>query len=164
MKFDPNVRSMALEMPNHLLYRYMYSIVPRRDPASSYVAVSHQGETWHLFNAEAMALGRMAKMIAIFLRGKHKPMYAQNRYDLGDKCVVVNASNVKVSGNKRNAKLYRHHTGYVGGLKEIPFKELIVKNPSEIIRRAVKGMLPNNNIQDMLIEKNLIVYAGPYHN
>jgi large subunit ribosomal protein L13 len=64
-------------------------------------------------------------MIAIFVRGKHKPGYSQNRFDMGDKCVVVNASKVKVTGDKMNQKIYRHYTGYVGNLKEIPMKDLI---------------------------------------
>ncbi len=87
-------------MPNHLLYRYMYGIKPKKDPESAYVAVYNKGETWHLFNAAKMPLGRMAEMISIFIRGKHKPTYAMNRYDLGDKVIVVNASNVKVTGSK----------------------------------------------------------------
>ena len=100
MKFDPNIRQRPMEMPNHLLYRYMYGIIPKKAPESAYVAIHHKGETWHLFNAEKIPLGRMAQMIAVFIRGKHKPGYAQNRFDMGDKCVVVNASKVKVTGNK----------------------------------------------------------------
>jgi large subunit ribosomal protein L13 len=111
-----------------------------------------------------MPLGRMAEMIAVFIRGKHKPEYSNNRFDLGDKCIVVNASKVKVTVKKRIHKLYRHHTGFAGGLKEIPFKDLLAKDPGEIIRRAVKGMLPNNNIQGTLLERNLIVHADLYHN
>ena len=69
-----------------------------------------------------------------------------------------------MTGTKKNYKLYRHHTGYPGGLKEIPFKELQEKNPREIIRRAVKGMIPKNSIRDDIIERNLIVHNGMYHN
>jgi large subunit ribosomal protein L13 len=118
-------------MPNHLLYRYAYGKVPNKKAESAYVAVSHPttGETWHLFNAAKMPLGRMAEMIAIFIRGKHKPTYAYNRFDLGDKCVVVNASNVMVTGDKMNQKLYRHYTGYPGGLKEIVMKDLVERHP-----------------------------------
>ena len=151
------------EMPNHVVYNYLYGMKPQKKPWSSYVAVNHKGQTWHLFNAETMPLGRMAKMIAIYIRGKHKPTYAQNRFDLGDKCVVVNASTMKVTGDKMNQKIYRHHTGYPGGLKEIFMKDLLKKDPAQIVRRAVKGMLPNNTIQDILLERNLIVHAGPYH-
>jgi Ribosomal protein L13 len=90
--FDPNIRHRVMKMPNHLLYRYMYGIVPKKGPESAYVAVHNKGETWHLFNAAKMPLGRMAEMISIFIRGKHKPTYTMNRFDLGDKVVVVNAS------------------------------------------------------------------------
>lgn len=95
-----------------------------------------------------MPLGRMAQMIAVFVRGKHKPTYANNRFDLGDKCIVVNASKVKVTGDKMTQKIYRHHTGYPGGLKEVQMKQLVEKKPDEVIRRAVVGMLPNNSIRD----------------
>lgn len=98
--FDPNIRQRPMKMPNHLLYRYMQGIVPKKGPESAYVAVHNKGETWHLFNAAKMPLGRMASMIAIFVRGKHKPSYTMNRFDLGDKVVVVNASNVRVTGKK----------------------------------------------------------------
>lgn len=85
-------------MENHLVWRYHLGIPPEKKPQSSYVAVSHKGQVWHLFNAQRIPLGRMASMIATFIRGKHKPTYAYNRFDLGDKCVVVNAGKVKVTG------------------------------------------------------------------
>ena len=116
-----------------------------------------------MFNAAKIPLGRMAAQIAIFVRGKHKPTYALNRFDLGDRVVVVNASNVLVTGQKKTQKLYRHHTGYPGGLKEIQMKHLIEKDPQQVIRRAVKGMLPKNNIREKLLDMNLFIHAGPYH-
>lgn len=125
LKFDPNIRHTVMEMPNHLLYRYMQGVKSKKEAESAYVAVHHRGQTWHLFNAEKIPLGRMAEMIAIFIRGKHKPNYAMNRYDLGDKCVVVNASKVRTTGDKMNQKLYRHYTGYPGGLKEVLMKDLV---------------------------------------
>ena len=73
MKFDPNVRETAMTMPNHLLYRYLYGIIPKREVESAYVAVNHKGETWHLFNAEKIPLGRMGTLIASLIRGKNKP-------------------------------------------------------------------------------------------
>lgn len=93
---------MAMEVPNHLLYRYLDGMPPIKEPESAYVAINHNGETWHLFNAAKMPLGRMAVMIANFVRGKHKPTYEYNRFDLGDKCVVVNAANVKATGRKKH--------------------------------------------------------------
>lgn len=152
-----------MTMPNHLMYRYLYGVKPKKDPESAYVAVHNKGETWHLFNAEKMPLGRMAEMIAIFIRGKHKPTYHSNRFDIGDKCIVVNASKVKVTGKKMNQKLYRHYTGYVGGLKEILMKDLVEKDPQEIIFRAVKGMMAKNTIRNIILDQNLIIHAGPYH-
>ena len=102
-------------------------------------------------------------MIATFIRGKHKREYTQRRYDLGDKCVVVNASHIKVTGRKMDHKLYRHHTGYPSGLKEIVMKDLIERRPEEIIERAVKGMMPPNKIRKSMLRKNLIIHEGPYH-
>lgn len=100
-KFDPNIRQRPMEMPNHLMYRAMLGIVPKGEPESAYVSIIHNGERWHLFNAEKISLGRMGAMIAVFIRGKHKPNYTNNRFDLGDRCVVVNASKMKVSGQKK---------------------------------------------------------------
>jgi large subunit ribosomal protein L13 len=105
----------------------------------------------------------MAQMIAIFIRGKHKPGYAYNRFDMGDKCVVVNASKVKVTGKKMDQKIYRHYTGYVGNLKEIEMKDLVERHPDEVVRRAVKGMLAKNTIRNILLDRNLIIHAGPFH-
>lgn len=163
LKFDPNIRHRPMQMPNHLLYRYLYGIKPQKEAESAYVAVHNKGETWHLFNAAKMPLGRMAEMAAIFIRGKHKPTYANNRYDLGDKVVVVNAANLKVTGNKMTQKLYRHHTGYPGGLKEILMKDLVERDPTQVIRRAVKGMMAKNTIRNILLDRNLIIHEGPYH-
>lgn len=98
--FDPNLRQIPPEIPNKLMYRYLNTFIPKGDPLSAYVAVTHKNEVWHLFNAAKIPLGRMAQMISTFIRGKHKRDYSWNRFDLGDKCVVVNASKVKVTGNK----------------------------------------------------------------
>src|ERR1035437_3044736 len=103
-------------------------------------------------------------MIATFIRGKHKPTYKYNRFDLGDRCVVVNADKIRVTGKKMFQKLYRHHTGYPGGLKEVLMKDLVQKDPDQVIRRAVTGMMSNNTIRDILLDKNLFIHRGPYHN
>eukprot|EP00347_Sterkiella_histriomuscorum_P023073 403336055 len=164
MKFDPDVRSIVPEFENHVLYQWMDGQKAKRDAESSYVAINHKGEVWHLFNAARMPLGRMAAQIAVFVRGKHKPQYTMNRYDLGDRVVVVNASKVMVTGKKKSQKLYRHHTGYVGGLKEIVMEDLIERDPCQIIRRAVKGMLPKNTIREIMLDHNLFIHEGLYHN
>lgn len=92
---------MAPEIPNKAIYEYFEGRTPLKDPESAYVAINHMGETWHLFNAEKIPLGRMAEKIAIFIRGKHKPGYHYNRFDMGDRCVVVNARTVKTTGLKK---------------------------------------------------------------
>ena len=86
-----------------------------------------------------------------------------NRFDIGDKCVVVNAAKVKVTGNKMTQKLYRHYSGYPGGLKEILMKDLVRDDPQQVVRRAVKGMLAKNTIRNILLDRNLIIHSGPYH-
>jgi ribosomal protein L13 len=83
-----------------LQYRFIEGALPAKKEQSAYVSVSHKGQIWHLFNAERMPLGQMARMIAIYIRGKHKPTYVPNKNFLGDKCVVVNAGKVRVTGNK----------------------------------------------------------------
>ncbi|KAM0792896.1 hypothetical protein ACM66B_002657 [Microbotryomycetes sp. NB124-2] len=97
----------------------------------------------------------MATRIAIVLMGKHKPVYDQAN-DCGDYVVVTNARNVKVTGRKAEQKLYRHHTMYPGGLKEITYATMMEKRPEEIIRRAVSGMLPKNRLRDKRLERLFI--------
>lgn len=96
---------------------------------------------WLLIDADGQTLGRLATKIAFRLRGKHKPEYTPHT-DIGDYIVVINASKIKVTGNKFEDKIYYHHTGYVGNLKSIAFKDLQTKNPEIIINKAVRGMLP----------------------
>lgn len=146
------------------MHMFMDGVKPRRKPESNYVSVNHNGQVWHLFNAARMPLGRMAARIADLIRGKHKPNFALNRYDMGDRVVVVNASKVMVTGKKMRQKVYRHYTGYVGGLKEIVMKDLVDWHPDQVIRRAVKGMMPKNNIREGILDDYLIIHAGPYHN
>ncbi|CAB4486459.1 ribosomal protein L13 [Rhizophagus irregularis] len=102
---------------------------------------------WHLVDARQRILGRMATRIATTLMGKHKPIY-DPASDCGDYVVVINAKEVIVTGKKAEQKLYRHHTGYPGGLKEIVYKDLQEKKPDEIIRKAVSGMLPKNKLRE----------------
>jgi len=128
------------------------------------VAVQNKGQTWHLFNAARMPLGRMAEQIALFIRGKHKATYDPRRGALGgDVCVVVNASNTHMTGRKKFYKMYRHHTGYPSGLKEISMEHLMEKDPEKLIYRTVKGMLPKNDLREEILSKYLIVHGGPYH-
>jgi len=116
---------------------------------------------WYLFDAKGKILGRLATEIATILRGKNKVAFDQSQ-DLGDYVIVINAEKVKVTGNKTEQKLYRHHTGYPGSLKEIKFEEMIQKKPEMVIEKAVKGMLPKNKLSRSIIKK-LKVYRGGKH-
>ena len=116
---------------------------------------------WWVVDAEGKVLGRLASEIAQILRGKHKPMYATH-VDTGDFVVVINAEKIRVTGNKAEDKMYFRHTGYMGGEKFTPFKELIEKHPDRVIDLAVKGMLPKNNL-GRLMRRKLKVYRGPTH-
>ena len=116
---------------------------------------------WYLIDAEGKVLGRIATRIATLLMGKGKPEYRPHM-DCGDFVVVINAEKVKVTGNKMEDKLYRKHTGYLGGLKEIKLKNLLAKRPERVIEFAVKGMLPKNRLAENLFKK-LKVYAGSDH-
>jgi len=116
---------------------------------------------WYLVNAEGKILGRLASELAKILRGKHKPTYTPH-LDTGDFIVVVNAEKVSLTGKKMKDKKYYHHTGYPGGIKEISAEKLMAKKPAEMIRMAVKGMLPKNSLGRQMLRK-LKVYAGPNH-
>jgi large subunit ribosomal protein L13 len=106
----------------------------------------------HNIDASNKVLGRLATEIAILLRGKHKPDYAPHK-DIGDFVVVKNAEKIKLTGKKIDQKIYYHHSGYLGGLKELPFKKLFEKNPGEVIKKAVFGMLPKNKLRAKLIKR-----------
>jgi large subunit ribosomal protein L13 len=112
-------------------------------------------------DATDQTLGRLATQVAGFLMGKHKPSYAPHM-DTGDFVVVVNAARVKVTGNKREDKIYYRHTGYMGGIKETPLGEMMEKHPDRVIEKAVKGMLPRNKLSRHLLT-HLKVYAGAEH-
>ena len=116
---------------------------------------------WHLIDAKEKILGRVSTDIAKLLMGKTKTYFAKNM-DCGDYVVVINAKKVKVSGNKETQKLYRHHTGYPGGLKSATLSELRSKNPERIIKHAVKGMLPKNKLQAKML-KRLYIFAEDNH-
>jgi large subunit ribosomal protein L13 len=116
---------------------------------------------WYLVNAEGKVLGRLASELAKILRGKHKPTFTPH-LDTGDFVVVVNAEKVGLTGKKLKDKIYYRHTGYPGGIKEVSAEKLLAKKPTELIRRAVKGMLPKNSLGRQMLRK-LKVYAGPNH-
>ena len=116
---------------------------------------------WFLVDANGKTLGRLATEVASRLRGKHKAEYTPH-VDTGDYIVIVNAAKITVTGNKFDDKMYHHHTGYIGNLKSVPFKDLIKKKPEEVIQKAVKGMLPKGPLGRAMFRK-LKVYAGAEH-
>lgn len=116
---------------------------------------------WYLIDAEGEILGRLATKIANILRGKNKPEYTPH-VDTGDFVVVINAEKIKVTGKKETDKIYYHHTGYPGGLKSASFNELMAKDPTLALEKAVKGMLPHNTLGDEQFQK-LKIYAGSEH-
>ncbi|KAG7350993.1 50S ribosomal protein L13 [Nitzschia inconspicua] len=117
---------------------------------------------WHLVDASNQTVGRLAGQVAQILRGKHKPTFQPNK-DMGDYVVVINAEKVHFSGKKWNQKLYRWHTGYPGGLKERPAKDMLERKPEEVLKKAILGMLKRNNLRHQSIEPRLRIYAGPSH-
>ena len=116
---------------------------------------------WWVVDAEGKNLGRLASEIAIVLRGKNKPQYTPH-VDTGDFVVVVNAGKVATTGNKLNGKIYYRHSGYPGGLKSRTLGEMLQRRPTEVLRKAVKGMLPKNRLAAQQLGK-LKLYAGDKH-
>ena len=128
----------------------------------TFIAKEHEVEKkWYLVDARDRVLGRLATQIAMRLRGKHKPIFTPHA-DTGDFVIVVNADKVKLTGKKWTDKIYYRHTGYMGGLKEISYENFCSKKQTDILRFAVKGMLPKNSLGRRQIKK-LKIYAGPEH-
>ncbi len=128
----------------------------------TYVATpSNREREWLLVDASGKTLGRLATQIADILRGKRKPEYTPH-IDTGDFVVVINASRIAVTGKKREQKLYHRHSGYPGGLRTRTLDEMLARRPEEVIRLAVRGMLPRNRLGRQQFGK-LKVYAGPEH-
>lgn len=116
---------------------------------------------WYLVNAESKILGRLASEIANLLRGKNKPEFTPN-VDMADEVVVINAAKVKITGKKLKEKKYQRYSGYPGGKKEVDLETMLSKKPEEVIRHAVKGMLPHNPLGRKMLKK-LKVYAQSEH-
>ena len=116
---------------------------------------------WYVIDAEGVTLGRLASEVATILRGKNKPQYAPN-VDMGDYVIIVNAEKVAVTGKKLEQKMYRRHSGWVGGLKEVRMDKMLATHPERVIEHAVKGMLPKNALGRKMFSK-LHVYAGAEH-
>lgn len=116
---------------------------------------------WHIVDASGQVLGRLASRVAQILRGKHKPIYSPH-IDTGDHVIIINASDVVVTGKKVEQKIYYHHSGYPGGLKAVPYGRMFAKSPERVVRMAVKGMLPHNTLGRQMYRK-LKVYNGAEH-
>jgi len=116
---------------------------------------------WRVIDADGATLGRLATQVASTLRGKHKPTFTPH-LDTGDAVVVVNAAKIKVTGKKLQDKAYVRHSGYPGGFKSETLERLLERRPEEVIRRAVRGMLPQNRLGEKMARK-LYIYAGPEH-
>jgi len=116
---------------------------------------------WFVVDAENKVLGRLASQIARRLRGKHKPEYTPH-VDTGDYIVVVNAAKVAVTGDKAEAKVYHHHTGYPGGIVSISYREMLEKHPTRVLENAVRGMLPKNKLGRAMLGK-LKIFPGASH-
>ncbi|MFQ5645340.1 MAG: 50S ribosomal protein L13 [bacterium] len=119
------------------------------------------GKNWFLVDASDVVLGRLATNVAQLLKGKHRPFYSPS-IDTGDHVVIINAEKVKITGNKADQKVYHNYTGYFGGLKTRTYQDLLEKKPEDILRHAIKGMLPKNSLGRKMIKK-LKVYQGADH-
>lgn len=117
---------------------------------------------WYVIDAENKPLGRVASEVAKLLKGKHKPTYSTH-LDCGDNVIVLNSDKIILTGNKLNQKVYRHHSGYVGGMKETPYKDLMENNSDKALLLAIKGMLPKNSLGRTLLT-NVRVFKGAEHN
>ena len=116
---------------------------------------------WYVVDADGMVLGRLASQVANILRGKNKPIYTPH-VDTGDHVIIINASKIVLTGKKLDQKIYYHHSGYVGGLKETKYRKLIAEKPEFAVRHAIVGMLPKGPLGRQMATK-LRVYAGPEH-
>ncbi len=121
----------------------------------------HMIPTWHVIDAQGKVLGRLASRVAGILRGKHKPAFTPH-LDLGDHVIIVNAEKIHLTGSRLKKKIYHHHTGFPGGLKSITAEQLLKKKPTDLLSKAIYGMLPKNKLRKQLAGK-LRVYAGPEH-
>jgi large subunit ribosomal protein L13 len=148
--FVKNSRLLLFNQGRDIVKKYTYS------PKSS-----DNPNQWYLVDANGAVLGRLASQIAARLRGKTSPLFSPHE-DMGDSVVVINAEKIRLTGNKLQEKMYYHHSGYPGGLKSINAGKLLQKRPQDVLRFAVKGMLPKNSLGRKMLGK-LKIYAGPEH-
>ena len=130
-------------------------------PKTTFRKAGEPRETWHFIDADGQIVGRLAARVAMVLMGKHRPDYTPH-VDNGDYVVVVNCEKVKFTGNKWRDKVYRHHSGWIGGLKEEPALRVLARHPDRIFRKAVQRMLPKTLMGGRMLKK-LKIYAGTEH-
>lgn len=135
--------------------------MPNLTKSTKSVKEKEINRSWHLYDAQGKILGRLATQISQVLIGKHKLNYVSH-LDMGDNAVVINASEIKVTGDKEKSKIYTRYSGYPGGLKKITFSQMKEKKPEEVIRHAVYGMIPKNKLRDRRISR-LHVYKNSDH-
>ena len=129
---------------------------------SSYIAKPETVERkWYVIDADGVVLGRLASQVALMLRGKHKPTFTPH-VDTGDYIIVVNTDNIAMTGRKLDQKIYYHHSGYPGGLKETKYRDLLANKSEFALKKAVRGMLPKGPLGNKMFKK-LKVYAGAEH-
>ncbi len=116
---------------------------------------------WYIIDASNKPLGRVATEAAKLLRGKHKPTYTPN-LDNGDHVIILNCNDIVLTGHKLDQKIYRHHSGYIGGMKETTAREMLAKSPEKMMMLAIKGMLPKNSLGRQMLKK-VRIYAGSEH-
>lgn len=116
---------------------------------------------WYILDASGIPLGRVATQAAKLLRGKHKPTFTPH-LDVGDHVIILNCKDVVLTGRKLDQKIYRHHSGYIGGMKEIKARDLLNSRPEKAMMLAIKGMLPHNSLGRQMLKK-VRIYAGPEH-
>ncbi len=117
---------------------------------------------WYLIDAEGQTLGKVATKAADLLRGKHKPTFVPHM-DCGDHVIIINCDKIVLTGKKLEQKMYYHHTGYIGNMKQVKYSTLLAKKPEFVMTKAVKGMIPDTTIGRQALTR-LRVYAGPEHN
>ena len=128
----------------------------------TYFADQNCEKKWVVVDASGKVLGRLASQVAKILRGKNKPTFTPHA-DAGDYVIITNADQIKVTGKKRQDKIYYHHSGYPGGIKEINFAKLQAKDPTRALKFAIRGMLPKNPLGRTLLKQKLKIYAGSEH-
>lgn len=159
-----NEQQIFVDIPDDFFYKNKISSKTGAINVKKYTYSAKQSDIegkWWIVDAEGMVLGRLATVIASRIRGKHNPLFTPH-VDTGDSVIVINAEKIVLTGRKMEQKKYYRHSGYIGGLKTTSAREMLERKPQEMIRLAVKGMLPKNRLGYRLIQK-LKVYAGNQH-